>query len=225
MSGSKSAPHASLSGTEKEGKDDHVSGLAPSIEERLESLNLVGEEEDLDFSGELDELIKEVRWLGLFRVYTTKPYSHAALFSAMRFAWAAANEVTFKVLEPNLFLVQFHCPGDWNRVMEGGPWLFRGAPVVLTEYDGFSSVKDYNLDKIPFWVRVQGVLDGLMKRRDLVEKVAKKVGEPPIVVIVTDGMINPATYLRARVSVDIRKPLVRVVPITLKEKRKFLVQY
>jgi hypothetical protein len=33
--------------------------------------------------------------------------------------------------------------------MEGGPWLFRGVPVVLAEYDGFSSVKDYNLDMIP----------------------------------------------------------------------------
>ena len=62
-----------------------------------------------------------------------------------------------------------------------------------------------------------------MKRKDLAEKVAQKVGEPPIVVAVTDGMINPSTYLRARVFVDIRKPLVRVVPITLKEKRKFLV--
>ena len=62
-----------------------------------------------------------------------------------------------------------------------------------------------------------------MKRKDLAKKVAQKVGEPPIVVAVTDGMINPSTYLRARVFVDIRKPLVRVVPITLKEKRKFLV--
>jgi len=63
------------------------------------------EEEDLDFSGELKELVKEVRWLALFRVHTTKPFSHAALFSELRNAWAAAKEVTFKVLEPNLFVV------------------------------------------------------------------------------------------------------------------------
>jgi hypothetical protein len=147
---------ASSSEKDTEGKDD-LPAPEPSIEERLESLNLVGEEEDdLNLSKEMDELIKEVQWLGLFRVYTTKPFGHAALFSAMRFAWGAAKDVIFKALEPNLFLVQFQCLGDWNRVMEGGPWLFRGAPIVLAEYDGFSSVKDYKLDKIPAWVRVQG---------------------------------------------------------------------
>ena len=70
------------------------------------------EEEDLDFSEELDELIKEVHWLDLFTFHTTKPYSHAALLSSMHFAWAAAKDVTFKVLESNLFLVQFQCLGD-----------------------------------------------------------------------------------------------------------------
>jgi hypothetical protein len=49
------------------------------------------------------------------------------------------------------------------------------------------------------------------------------VGEPPISVMVTEGKINPAMYLHARVFLDIGKPLVLVVLITLKEKRKFLV--
>lgn len=95
-------------------------GGSPSLEERLEGLNLQGEEEeDLDFSSEFEGLVKDVRWLALFRVNTSKPFSHAALFSAMRNAWAAAKEVTFKVMGPNLFLVQLHCLGDWSRVMDG----------------------------------------------------------------------------------------------------------
>jgi len=65
------------------------------------------EDEDLDFSEELEGLIKDVRWLALFRVHTTKPFSHVALLNAMRNAWSAAKEVTFKVLGENLFLVQF----------------------------------------------------------------------------------------------------------------------
>jgi hypothetical protein len=121
---------------------------------------LTGEEdEDLDFSEELEGLIKDVRWLALFRVHTTKP-SYTALLNAMRNAWSAAKEVTFKVLGENLFLVQFQCLGDWNRVMEGGPWLFRGAPVVLEEYDDFGNVKDYKLNKILVWTRIQGIPEG-----------------------------------------------------------------
>jgi hypothetical protein len=208
---------AALKGKEKtEGLDEGVS--EPTLEERLESLNLQGEEEeDLDFSEEFEELVKDVRWLALFRVHTTKPFSHAALFSAMRNAWAAAKEVTFKVMGPNLFLVQLHCLGDWTRVMEGRPWLFRGAAVVMEEYDGFSNVNNYKLDKIPVWTRIQGVPEGLMKKRELAEKVAKKVGDL-IAVVVNEGKINLTPYLRARVWLELSKPLVRVVPITLKEK-------
>lgn len=197
-----------------------------SIEEMLQGINLVGEEEeDLDFSDEIEGLKEDVRWLGLFRVHTTKLFSHAALLSAMRFAWAAAKDVIFKVIGANLFLVQFQCLGDWNRVMEGGPWQFRGAPVVIVEYDGFSNVQNYKLDMIPPWVRINGIPDGLMRKKELAEKVAAKVGKPPITVVVNEGKINSTPYLRARVFLDLNKPLVRVIPITLVERSKYLVQY
>ena len=78
----------------------------PSLEKHLEGMTLQGEEvEDLDFSEVLEDLLQEVRWLAIFSVHTTKPFSHAALFSALRNAWAAAKEVMFKALEPNLFVV------------------------------------------------------------------------------------------------------------------------
>ncbi|KAM0887175.1 hypothetical protein ACQ4PT_029221 [Festuca glaucescens] len=84
---------------------------------------------------------------------------------------------------------------------------------------------DYKLDKIPVWARVQGIPDGLMKKKDLAERVAKKAGEPPFTVNVTEGKINPSKYLRARVFLDLNKPLVRVVTITLKERKKYAVYY
>lgn len=203
---------------------DEGEGVA-SLEKHLEGMKLHGEEEeDLDFSEDFEELVKEVRWLALFTVHTTEPFSHAALFSALRSAWAAAKEVTFKAREPNLFVVQFHCLGDWTRVMDGRPWLFRGAAIVMEEYDGYSNVKAYKLDKIPIWSRIQGVPEMLMKKKGLADKVAKKVGET-ITVQVNDGKINSTPYPRARVWLDLNKPLVRMVPITLKERMLCLVQY
>ena len=63
-----------------------------------------------------------------------------------------------------------------------------------------------------------------MKKRELAEKVAKKV-EDPTMVVVNEGRINATPYLRARVWLDLNKPLVRVVPITLKERMVYFVQY
>ncbi|GJN34132.1 hypothetical protein PR202_gb22774 [Eleusine coracana subsp. coracana] len=81
-------------------------GSEPSLKERLQVLNLVGkEEEDLDFSEEIEELVKDVRWMAIFRIHTTKPFSHAALFNAMRAAWAAAKEIMFKEVKETLFSI------------------------------------------------------------------------------------------------------------------------
>lgn len=65
-------------------------GHEPNQEDYFEWLNFHGEEEvDLDFSEEVDELIKDVRWLGLCQVHTTKPFSHDVLLNSMRNAWAS----------------------------------------------------------------------------------------------------------------------------------------
>lgn len=216
-------------GNTQEGEEEEYGdylGPDADLEDQFAGMRLHGkEEQDLDFSAEVEDLVKDVRWLALYRVHTTKPFSHAALLSQMRNAWSAAQGVTFNVKGPNLFLVQCHCLGDWKRIMEGGPWLFRRAPVVIQEYDGFSDVNEYRLNKIPVWARIKGLPDGLTRRRELAEKVAAKVGDPPFNVIVNEGRINPSSTLRARVYVDVFTPLVRFVPITLKERKKYSVYY
>jgi hypothetical protein len=146
--------------------------------------------------------------MAIFRVHTSKPFSHAALFRQMRNVWATAQSFTFKAKGDNLFLAQFNCLGDWDRVMEAGPWLFRGVALVMTEYNGFTNVEDYKLDKVPVWTQIQGIPEGLMKKKELAEKVARKVGEPPIKAIVNEGVLNFSKYLRARAQFDVNKPLV-----------------
>ena len=103
--------------------------------------------------------------------------------------------------------------------------MFRNAAVVIEEYDGISDVRDYKLDRIPVWARIMGIPEGLMKNKTLAEKVARKVGVPPIKVVVNEGRLNPARYLRARVFLMLDTPLVRFAPLTLKEKKKYAVEY
>lgn len=109
--------------------------------------------------------------------------------------------------------------------MDGGPWLFHRAPFVIREYDGFSVVSNYKINKILVWARIKGLPDGLTRKKKLAKKVATKVGEPPFTVVVIEGSINPSSTLRARVFLDVNKPLVRFVPITLKESVKYGVYY
>ena len=77
----------------------------------------------------------------------------------------------------------------------------------------------------PLWARIKGLPDGLTRKKELAERVAKKVGDPPFTVVVNEGKINPASCLRVRVFVNVTKPLVRLVPITLKERKKYPMFY
>ena len=77
----------------------------------------------------------------------------------------------------------------------------------------------------PLWARIKGLPDGLTRKKELAEKVAKKMGNPPFTVIVNEGKINPSSYLRVRVYVNVNEPLVRFVPITLKQRKKYPVSY
>ncbi|VAH62423.1 unnamed protein product [Triticum turgidum subsp. durum] len=154
-----------------------------------------------------------------------RPFSHAALLNSMRNAWACAQGVTFNIKGPNLFLAQCHCLRDWKRVMEGGPWQFRRDPVLIVEYDGFTNVSEYALDMYPIWARIKVLSDGLTRKRELAEKVAKKLGGPPFTVVVNEGTINPSSHLNVRVFVNVQKPLVSFVHITLKEMKRYPVTY
>ena len=66
----------------------------------------------------------------------------------MRAAWDLAQEAKFRPLEDNLYTIQFTCLGDWERVMQDGPWHFRGDAVIIKPYDGVMKTSAIQLDSI-----------------------------------------------------------------------------
>jgi hypothetical protein len=47
------------------------------------------------------------------------------------------KELKIRVIGDNLFVMQFACFGDWEKVMEGGPCVFYAKSVLMALYDGF----------------------------------------------------------------------------------------
>jgi hypothetical protein len=114
-------------------------GADGGLEKMMKQLGII--EEDLD-----DVIVYEeeqpppeaTRWLAIARVFTDNEYSSYWFFKNMRTAWDLAQDVKTRSLEGNLHTFQFQCLGDWERMKEGGPWNFRGNPVLIEEYDGFT---------------------------------------------------------------------------------------
>jgi hypothetical protein len=110
---------------------DRGSGSGASGKSDLDSMmkRLGLREEDLDdvvFEDQSPPPVDATRWLAIARVHTDHEFSDFWFFKNMRSAWDLAQEVKFRSLENNLFTMQFSCLGDWEKVMDGGPWVFRG---------------------------------------------------------------------------------------------------
>lgn len=124
------------------------SGTATAeLEAMMEELGL--KEDDLqDVIVDDAELVtEETRWMAIARVHTDKSYSQYWFYRNLRVAWDLAQEEKIRPLEDNLYTLKFSCLGDWERVMEEGPWTSKGQAVVIAQHDGYtrpsSSVRVY----------------------------------------------------------------------------------
>ena len=93
------------------------------------------------------------RWMAIARVHTEKKYSQYGFYKTMRATWDLAPPVQFRPWEENLYTMQFSCLGDWERVTQGGAWHFRGNPVIIVPYDGYSKPTSIKLFKFEIWAR------------------------------------------------------------------------
>nr|XP_020170170.1 uncharacterized protein LOC109755689 [Aegilops tauschii subsp. strangulata] len=183
------------------------------LEAMMEELGL--EEDDLqDVIVEEDELPEEAtRWMAIARIHTDKPYNQYWFFRNMRVAWDLAQEVNIKPLEENLYTMQFSCLGDWERVMEDGPWNFKGKAVMMAHYDGFTKPSSIELNKVEMWVQIHDFLQGYFSK---IRTLSSTVGE----FIYAEPMAQDfeGNFARVRVNIDVTKPLKNIVSLVVKKK-------
>jgi hypothetical protein len=160
---------------------------------------------------EEEALIQGLKWMALARVHTSNFFSPQIFEQHMRVAWSSAREVQFQHLEGNLFTVQCFCLGDWLKVEEGGSWLFRQSAVCIEKYDGISSPDNIDLYFFSTWIQIHKLPIGYRKKPLITNLVEKKVGK---VVEVETDVQGAGNFVRARVKLDVRKPLARFVSMS-----------
>ncbi|KAM0873893.1 hypothetical protein ACQ4PT_037777 [Festuca glaucescens] len=193
---------------EGSGSAGHM-GSEPSLEELLLSLNIKGGDIGGIFVAKADvESLKEgSKWMAVMRLLSSKPFSATSLEKTMKFAWAPAQAVTFRAMEGNRFLVQANYLGDWQRITEQGPWIFRDHGLLVEKYDGSCKASSVELNRIQAWVQIHDVPE-LYRKKHIITDLAAKVGE----VITVD--MHGGDFVRARVWLDVRNELRRFVAIT-----------
>ena len=193
--------------------DKAESSGSSELEAMMAELGL--QEDDLqDVIVEEDELPEEAtRWMAIARVHTDKTYSQYWFFRNMRVAWDLAQEVKIKPLEENLYTLQFSCLGDWERVMEDGPWNFKGKAVVMAHYDGFTKPSMIDLTKLDIWMQIHDLPDGFFPK---IKALSATVGE--FIFAEPRSQDFEGNFARVRVKIDVTKPLKNVVFLVVRRK-------
>jgi hypothetical protein len=132
--------------------------------------------DDLVFEDEEDVPKQGMKWTALARVHTANSVCPQTFEQHMRVAWSPAQDIIFTPLEDKLFSVQCSCLGDWIKVKQGGPWLFRQNVVSIEPYDGLAPTESVDLNFINVWIQVhklqyvieRNLSSGIWLRRRLV---------------------------------------------------------
>ncbi|KAK1601709.1 hypothetical protein QYE76_018403 [Lolium multiflorum] len=187
----------------------------------LDRLDL--KEEDFDDvvidEKEFKDLRAETKWLAVARLYTSREdFSNTAFYTSMRYAWNPAQEVSFRALNDNLFVIQARCLGDWKKIVEMGPWLFRGYGVIIKEYDGIQDPEKVVLDSIEVWIQIHKVPD-LYRKEHLVRLMASKVGVVKKII-----MLTAKDFVRVRVNLKVDTPLKRFTSLNIQGQGRVVFQ-
>lgn len=110
------------------------------------------------------------------------------------------------MMESNLFVFQFFCEEDKERVLEGRSWSFDNQTFLLQEMKGDEQPSDVTFARSPFWVHLLDVPFG--KRNP---SFAYDIGEDLGGFLEYDDSdpLGWEEYMRIKISLDIEKPLRR----------------
>jgi hypothetical protein len=149
------------------------------------------------------------------KLLSEKPALAGAMENALGPIWCPMKVIDVKDLGENVFLFTFHQSMGKKKAVEGGPWMFDKALLVMEEYDASKAIDEYEFNKIPIWVRIFKLPLGMMSRKTG-EDLGNQIGEWMEVDGVENGLAQ-GQYLRVKVRMPITRPLMRGVTAVVDE--------
>ncbi|KAL2243965.1 UNVERIFIED_CONTAM: hypothetical protein Sindi_0514500 [Sesamum indicum] len=122
-----------------------------------------------------------------------------------KFVWPALREVN--TTANGFFFFQFKTVIDMEKVIEGGPWLFQGQPIVLQKWKPGMVMRKLKHTQVPVWIRLRHLPMELRTEEGL-STVASGVRKP----LYPDAITRACTRLnfaRVCVMLDISSKLLK----------------
>ncbi|CAO2152407.1 unnamed protein product [Urochloa humidicola] len=188
------------------------------VAELLQRLNLTSEEGGVanfsDDEGEGEPVV--VEWALLGKVLFPSILHANTIHSAMTPAWGNLYGLKIRTIGEkgdNLFVTEFGSKADMERVLVGSPWIAGKHAVILKEYDEKVKPSEIRFDRMEIWVRILNLPLGWMNQHRGV-RAMQLLGDVKKMDVDGDGKASGA-YLRARVAIEVDKPIKRGVVLRM----------
>ncbi|KAL0286397.1 UNVERIFIED_CONTAM: hypothetical protein Sradi_7149500 [Sesamum radiatum] len=103
-----------------------------------------------------------------------KPYFHH-LNEFVRSIWPGVRDV--KATSNGFFFFQFNSVAAMEEVIEGGPWLYLGQPIVLQKWEPGMVLRKLKHTEVPVWIKLRHLPVELWTTEGL-STVASGIGRP-----------------------------------------------
>ncbi|XP_043725561.1 uncharacterized protein LOC122672129 [Telopea speciosissima] len=169
------------------------------------------EEDTLIVDDELEDLIEHSESLTLVgRILAGRRYRKQAVTEALINAWNTSAPVIVSPLRVDTYLFKFEHPMDLTNVLNETPWSVAGNLIVLERW---KASKNWTFDYTEIWVQLHDIPTELHDH-GLVAKLVCKVGEVSRLLFISGVRGGQKlSYFRARIRMDITKPLKKFLKI------------
>ncbi|KAI9111818.1 hypothetical protein K1719_017508 [Acacia pycnantha] len=162
---------------------------------------------------EINLISKPLKWkdakeerLLIGKILSAKSYTKAAVETILRKAWNL--QVGFNVVEiaSNAFMFSFESIEEYNIILRGRPCSINGFLLNLMEREKYKSCEEIDFSRCPVWVQMHNVL----MEEICLENTIAIGGFVREVMMAEDPYYDDRylrSFLRARIVVDLRKPL------------------
>ncbi|KAK3220886.1 hypothetical protein Dsin_014856 [Dipteronia sinensis] len=91
------------------------------------------------------------------KVLSSKVVNRDAFMGVMGRVWQMSDGVEIEFVSSNVIMFHFKNMEDHNRVLNGGPWTFDGAFIVMVIPTGKGDIEAIGLYSVEFWVQIHRV--------------------------------------------------------------------
>lgn len=192
------------------------------LDEHMANLNVDDEEnEDLVFEDDVIEEIDKYELCLVGRFLTEKSINTRAMKVKIADVWKPTMGINIKEIDSGIYLFQFFHKEDKQWVMNGGPWSFDNAMLLLEEIAPGEEPLKVPLWFLNIWIQIHDLPNGFMS-----EVVGQQLGNFFGSFVAYDPKNNSSIWrdcMRIKIRLDVRKPLKRKKKIKRKNGTEFIV--